>query len=115
MPTFPFAIFDWLNERVDCLAKVGMETGPLAVWLWTAQIRSHEAYVNRATLTAREALVCMRVKLENEIRGLLKTFGVMFGKRVGGFRRRAEKIIGGELAVAPELVPIFRSAHPSLA
>ena len=38
------------------------------------------------------------VRLENEIRGLLKTFGVMFGKRVGGFMRRAEEIIAEELA-----------------
>jgi transposase len=60
-------------------------------------------------LTARETLVGMRVKLENEIRGLLKTFGVMFGKRVGGFKRRAEEIIEDELAVAPELVPIFEA------
>lgn len=78
-------------------------------WFKTAQIKSHEAYVNRATLTAREALVGMRVKLENEIRGLLKTFGIMFGKRVGGFKRRAEEIIIGELAVAPELLPIFEA------
>ena len=60
-------------------------------------------------LTAREALVGMRIKLENEIRGLLKTFGIMFGKRVGGFKRRAEEIIAGELAVAPELVPVFEA------
>lgn len=78
-------------------------------WFKTAQIKSHEAYVNRAMLAAREALVGMRVRLENEIRGLLKTFGVMFGKRVGGFKRRAEEIIEGELAVAPELVPIFEA------
>lgn len=51
----------------------------------------------------------MRVKLENEIRGLLKTFGIMFGKRVGGFKRRAEEIITGELAVAPELLSIFEA------
>jgi transposase len=78
-------------------------------WFKAAQIKSHDAYVNRAMLTAREALVGMRVKLENEIRGLLKTFGVMFGKRVGGFKRRAEEIIEDELAVAPELVPIFEA------
>ena len=78
-------------------------------WFKSAQIKSHDAYVNRALLTAREALVGLRVRLENEIRGLLKTFGVMFGKRVGGFRRRAEEIIEGELAVAPELVPIFEA------
>lgn len=156
VPSCPDAIAEWLAERTEGLERVGMETGPLAVWLWnalterqvpivcmdarhasgvlkmmpnktdrhdarglaqivrtgwfkTAQIKSHQAYVNRAMLTAREALVGMRVRLENEIRGLLKTFGVMFGKRVGGFKRRAEEIIEGELAVAPELVPIFEA------
>ncbi|MFC0202646.1 IS110 family transposase, partial [Paracoccus rhizosphaerae] len=75
-------------------------------WFKAAQIKSHDAYVNRAMLTAREALVGMRVKLEKEIRALLKTFGIMFGKQVGGFKRRAEEFIGGEPAVAPDLVPI---------
>ncbi len=41
-------------------------------WFKAVWIKSHEAYVNRAMLTAREALVGMRVRLENEIRGLLK-------------------------------------------
>ena len=31
------------------------------------------------------------------------------GKRVGGFKRRAEEIIEGELAVVPELLPIFEA------
>lgn len=134
VPTCPDLIADWLEARANALERVGMETGPLAVWFWnalkvrqvpmvcmdahhvsgvlkmmpnktdrhdasglaqivrtgwfkTAQIKSHDAYVNRATLTAREALVSMRVKLENDIRGLLKTLGIMFGKRVGGFTR----------------------------
>lgn len=78
-------------------------------WFKAVQIKSHDAYVNRALLTARDALVGMRVRLENEIRGLLKTFGIMFGKRVGGFKRRAEEIISKELAVAPELVPLFEA------
>jgi len=156
VPTCPDALARWLLNRTEGLERVGMETGPLAVWLWNAltarqvplvcldarhargvlkmmpnktdrhdarglaqivrtgwfkavQIKSHDAYVNRAMPTAREALVGMRVKLENEIRGLLKSFGIMFGKRVGGFKRRAEEIIEGELALAPELVPIFEA------
>lgn len=68
-------------------------------WYKAVQIKSHGAYVARALLTARDALVGMRVRLENEVRGLLKTFGVMFGKRVGGFKRRAEEIITGDLSV----------------
>ena len=73
------------------------------------RIKSQGAYVVRSLLTARDALVGIRVRLENEIRGLLKTFGILFGKRVGGFARRAEEIIRGELAVAPELCPIFEA------
>lgn len=78
-------------------------------WYKEVRIKSHGAYVVRALLTARDALVGIRVRLENEIRGLLKTFGVMFGKRVGGFMRRAEEIIAEELDVAPELRPIFET------
>jgi transposase len=156
VPTCPDTIARWLAERSFNLERLGMETGPLAVWLWNAlterqlpivcidarhangvlkmmpnktdkqdarglaqivrmgwfkavQIKSHSAYVNRAMLTARDALVGMRVRLENEIRGLLKTFGIMFGKRVGGFKRRADEIIERELAVAPELIPVFEA------
>jgi transposase len=74
-------------------------------WYKEVRIKSHGAYVIRALLTARDALVGIRVRLENESRGLLKTFGVMFGKRVGGFMRRAEEIIAEELTIAPELRP----------
>lgn len=154
--TCPDTIARWLEAWSGELERVGMETGPLAVWLWNAlsarglpvicmdarhangvlkmmpnktdrhdarglaqivrtgwfkavRVKSHGAYVNRALLTARDALVGIRVRLENEIRGLLKTFGIMFGKRVGGFKKRAEEIIARDLAVAPELVPLFET------
>jgi transposase len=45
--------------------------------------------------------VHIRVKLENEIRGLLRTFGVLFGKAVGGFSRRAGELVAGELGASP--------------
>jgi len=36
VPTCPDEITDWLAERSSDLEQVGMETGPLAVWLWNA-------------------------------------------------------------------------------
>lgn len=150
VPTDPATITAWLADKVGAVARVGMETGPLAVWLWNelamrglpivcldarhanaalsmmpnktdrhdaaglaqivrtgwykqVRIKSHGAYVVRALLSARDILVGIRGRIENEIRGLLKTFGVMFGKKVGGFTRRAEEIVTGELAAAPEI------------
>lgn len=115
--TCPDAIANGLAEWSEDLKRIGMETGPLAVWLWNArtagglpiigidarhangvlklmpnktdrhdarglaqimrsgwfkvvQIKTHDAYVDHAILTARDCLVGMRVRLETEIRGL---------------------------------------------
>lgn len=34
VPTDPDAITDWLAGKAGQVARIGMETGPLAVWLW---------------------------------------------------------------------------------
>ena len=57
VPTCPDAIVRWLAERSFSLERVGMETGPLAVWLWNG-------------LTEREVLiVCIDARHAN---GVLK-------------------------------------------
>ena len=66
-------------------------------WFKQVRIKSRESYEVRSLLAGREVLVRARVKLENEIRGLLRTFGVLFGKAVGGFTKRADEIISSEL------------------
>jgi transposase len=72
-------------------------------WFRQVQIKSRDSYQVRALLVSRETLVRIRVKIENEIRGLLRTFGVLFGKRVGGFTSRAAEIITGELGASPNM------------
>ena len=150
LPTCPDAIATWLGKRAPNLVRVGLETGPMAVWLWNelhaqgvpivcldarhahgalkvrpnktdrndasglaqivrtgwfkqVQIKTRSNYEVRALLTARDVLVRIRVKMENEIRGLLRTFGVLFGKATGGFSRRADDIVAGELDVSPTM------------
>src|SRR5918993_2724014 len=150
VPTCPEAIATWLGKHATSLERAGMETGPLAVWLWNelhdrglpmvcmdarhanaalkmrpnktdrndaaalaqivrtgwfkqVRIKSRTSYEIRSLLAAREVLVRVRVKLENEIRGLLRTFGVLFGKAAGGFARRADEIATGELGASPSM------------
>lgn len=120
VPTSPEVIASWLSKNAPGLVRVGMETGPLAVWLWNelhdkelpiicldarhanaalkvranktdrndaascsdranrwfkqVTIKSRAGYELRSLLAAREVLVRSRVKIENEIRGLLRTF-----------------------------------------
>jgi transposase len=72
-------------------------------WFKQVQIKTRASYEVRSLLAARDALVQIRVKLENEIRGLLRTFGVLFGKAVGGFKRRADELVAGELEASPSM------------
>ena len=76
-----------------------MRTG----WHKEVRIKARASHEVRALLSARDVLVSTRVRLEVQVRGLLRTFGVLFGKRVGGFARRAREILSGELAAAPAL------------
>lgn len=148
--TCPDVIASWLTESTSNVVRVGMETGPLTVWLWNelrdkgvpivcmdarhanaalkvrpnktdrndaaglAQIvrtgwfkqvwiKSRAGYELRSLLAAREVIVRSRVKIENEIRGLLRTFGVLFGRSVGGFARRVNEIIAAELDASPAI------------
>jgi len=156
IPTCPDRIESWLTENAPDLDRVGMETGPLAVWLWNelrekglpivcmdarhasaalkvranktdrndavglaqivrtgwfkqVTIKSRISYELRSLLAAREVLVRSRVKIENEIRGLLRTFGVLFGKAEGGFARRANQILTGELDASPMMREVIDS------
>ncbi|MCJ2184590.1 IS110 family transposase [Novosphingobium sp. 1949] len=66
-------------------------------WCKRVHVKSTPGHEARALLAARSPLVQIRCDLENEIRGVLRTFGILFGKRVGGFAKRAEEIASGEL------------------
>jgi transposase len=122
--THPVLIHGFLVAKGYAGAKVGMETGPLSVWLYHSlrslgldvdciharhvhaalsmqlnktdsndafgiahlvrsgwyrpnHVKSLDCHQLRLMITAREKLVHIRVTLTNQIRGLLKTFGVV--------------------------------------
>ncbi|CAA7622208.1 hypothetical protein MTBLM5_450015 [Magnetospirillum sp. LM-5] len=60
-------------------------------------------------LVSRGLLVSMRGDIDNQVRGLQKTFGVLFGKAVGGFRKRAAEIVAGDLIDSPELARLMET------
>lgn len=89
-----------LNDAAG-LSRI-MRTG----WFKDVRIKGRDGDQVRSLLLAREMLVRIRVEAETEIRGLLRPFGVLFGKRVEGFAERAEEIIAGELDASPEMCVI---------
>jgi transposase len=129
-PTRPESITQAAQRHAPAPARVGMETGPLAIWLWHSLraldvpvdclharhvaaalslqvnktdandahgilqvvrsgwyrpvvVKSMQSCRVRAVLSARNQLVTMRTSLYNQIRGLLKTFGVVLAPGKG--------------------------------
>jgi transposase len=129
-PSQPESITQALQRHSPEPARVGMETGPLAIWLWhglqalgvpvdclharhvaaalslqvnktdandahgIAQVvrvgwyrpvvvKSLQSCRVHAVLSARSQLVAMRTSLYNQIRGILKTFGVVLAPGKG--------------------------------
>lgn len=88
------------TDRNDAagLAQV-MRTG----WYRETHVKSGPSHLARALLASRALLVGMRGDIANQIRGLLKTFGVVMGKPAGGFRKKAAEVTAADLADSPEL------------
>jgi transposase len=152
----PEAIAAFIVDRAPGVARVGLETGSLSVWLhgelrsrglpvicidarhakaalsmrinktdrndaaglaqvirtgWyrEAHVKSGPSHLARALLASRALLVGMRGDIANQIRGLLKTFGVILGKPAGGFRKKAGEVTAADLAESPELARLVET------
>jgi transposase len=81
---------------------VGLVQIILTGWFRRVHVKSGPSHLTRALLASRGLIVGMRADIDNQIRGLLKTFGILFGKGVGGFMKRAEELLSGELNTSPE-------------
>lgn len=78
-------------------------------WYREAHVKSGPSHLARALLASRALLVGMRGDIANQIRGLLKTFGVVMGKPAGGFRKRAAEVTAADLADSPELARLVET------
>ena len=73
-------------------------------WYREVQIKSLAAHERRALLAARHRLVAIRLDLDAQIRGMLKTFGLIVGPgNSDAFVRRAEALAAGHPLLAPLL------------
>ncbi|MDH3664924.1 MAG: IS110 family transposase [Alphaproteobacteria bacterium] len=79
------------SDRNDA---VGLARIMQAGWYKEVQVKSLPCHEIRAVLNSRAQLVKIRCDLENQIRGLLKNFGLVIGKAGGKvFHRRAEELV----------------------
>jgi transposase len=95
------------TDRNDAagLAQI-MRTG----WYREAHVKSGPSHLARALLASRALLVGMRGDIANQIRGLLKTFGVIVGKPAGGLRRRLNEVTAADRSWLAWSRPCLRHA-----
>ncbi len=68
--TCPDTIATWLLKHTNKLARVGLETGPLAVWLWN-ELREHDLPV--ICLDARHAHAALKMRSNKTDRNASRT------------------------------------------
>ena len=91
------------QNDAEGLAQI-MRTG----WYRSVHVKSLDAHRARALLGARAQLIGMTTRLSNQIRGILKTFGLLPGKQRGlRFDRRVETLLVGRDELAPIVQPML--------
>lgn len=78
-------------------------------WFRQVHIKAEASHAVRAELATRTLLVRMRCDLENQIRAVLKIFGLVVGKAPGRLVKRAHEIVADELAANPTFANLVES------
>jgi transposase len=116
----PAAIVRMLKRRAPKAVKVSLETGPTSTWLWhelkqrgipvvCIDARHAQAALSLQQLLAcRALLVKQRCEIENQIRGLLKNFGLRAAKGKGrAFQQSVEALAGGHDFLRQVVAPLI--------
>ena len=155
--TDPTAIAAAVRRYAPMAVRIGLETGPLTTWLWTAltaeglpmvcldarhakkaldmkvnktdandaeglahlvragwyrevRVKGRSAMLAKALLGARSQLLNMSLALENQIRGILKTFGRIVPKGAGGlFDKNVRALIMDDGEIAAVIMPLLQA------
>lgn len=93
------------NDRNDArgLAKL-MRSG----WYKEVRVKSRDSHLIRATLASRALLVATRRDVQNQIRGLLKIYGLVVGKAYGNvFAEKVRDLLASMPALTPAIEPLL--------
>ena len=77
-------------------------------WYREVQVKSQESQAIRSVLVTRSRLVGIRRDLENQVRSMLKEFGLLFTRAIGSkFRQHVIALIGDARPLRPVVDPLL--------
>jgi len=79
-------------------------------WYREVRVKDLDSHAIRALLSSLALLVQMKRDLENQIRGLLKNFGLIIGRaKMNTFTARTNELIDGKPALAVAIEPLLKA------
>ena len=77
-------------------------------WFREVAVKSEQSQQVRSMLVARFRLVSIRRDLENQMRSLLKEYGLLFSRAIGSqFRRKVHELVADDHKLRPVLGPLL--------
>jgi transposase len=77
-------------------------------WYREVKVKSEESQKIRAILVARSRLVSMRRDIENQVRSLIKEYGLLFPRAIGlQFRNQASELLGNDHPLLSVISPLL--------
>ena len=79
-------------------------------WYKEVRVKDLDSHAVRALLSSRALLVELKRDLENQIRGLLKNFGLVIGRaKMTTFVTRAKELLDGQPALSAAVEPLLKA------
>jgi transposase len=101
---------DMKVNRTDANDAEGLAHLVRAGWYREVRVKGRSAMLAKALLGARSQLLSMSLALENQIRGILKTFGLIVPKGGGGlFEKNVRTLITDDAEIAAVIMPLLQA------
>jgi transposase len=101
---------DMRVNKTDANDAEGLAHLVRAGWYREVRVKGRSAMLAKALLGARSQLLSMSLALENQIRGILKTFGRIVPKGGGGlFEKNVRVLITEDAAIAAVIMPLLQA------
>ena len=95
------------SDRNDA---IGIARIMQAGWYKEVRVKSYDSHAIKALLTSRALLVKIKRDIENQIRGLLKNFGLVIGRaKQNTFTLRAKDLLDGRPELIAAVEPLLRA------
>jgi transposase len=97
-------------NKTDANDAEGLAHLVRAGWYREVRVKGRSAMLAKALLGARGQLLNMSLSLENQIRGILKTFGRIVPKGAGGlFEKNVRAVIADDAEIAAVIMPLLQA------